>query len=76
MDIFTYFRYKNIISLIIVSVVSFYILRFIDASVDTFYPVLKSEISIKDIKKDDLIKLLIQIMLFILIYMVFVTCCF
>ena len=53
MDIFTYLRHKNIISLILVSVISFYILRLIDVSVDTFYPVIQMKIKTKDISLPD-----------------------
>lgn len=83
MDIFTYLRHKNIISLILVSVISFYILRLIDVSVDTFYPVIQTKIKTKDIKiynkeinLDDIIKLSIQIVLFIFVYLLFVKCYF
>ena len=48
MDILFYLKQKNLIFLVLVSVISFYIIRTIDCCTDTFYPYIYSKLGIKE----------------------------
>ena len=76
MDILFYLKQKNLIFLVLVSVISFYILRTIDCCTDTFYPYLHDKLGIKEnemINYDELIKLLIKIILVSFVVIVLVN---
>ena len=48
MDILFYLKQKNLIFLVLVSVISFYIIKTIDCCTDTFYPYIYSKLGIKE----------------------------
>ena len=76
MDILFYLKQKNLIFLVLVSVISFYIIRTIDCCTDTFYPYMYSKLGIKEnkmINYDELIKLLIKIILVSFVVIVLVN---
>lgn len=76
MDILFYLKQKNLIFLVLVSIISFYILRIIDCCTDTIYPYIHFKLNIKEkgiINYDELIKLLIKIILVFFIVIILVN---
>lgn len=66
MDLLFYLKTKNFIFLVLVSVISFYILKTIDCCTDTFYPYFCSLINNKEknvVDYQELIKLMIKLIL-------------
>lgn len=80
MNFLSHIRYNNLIFLILVSIISFYILRLSECVVDTFYPLIEKNKIIQKLKEknkkiniEDFLKLLIKIILTSLLLIIFIN---